>query len=203
MPLRNRVTPFGEIIETPARGLLYGNRGVLHDEHRRLVRTWQVRRWIACLLSFQGRRRAEQMPPGRYTGLYFLDEATAFAAGHRPCAECRREDYRRFQEAWLVARPGASTLADDMDRVLHADRLGADRSKRRYRAALEELPDGAIITEGGAAWLVLGDQLRMWTPFGYTEVRSRREGTEVDVLTPASIVAVIAAGYRPWIHPTA
>jgi len=197
------VTPFGEIIETPARGLLYGNRGVLHDEHRRLVRTWQVRRWIACLLSFQGRRRAEQMPPGRYTGLYFLDEATAFAAGHRPCAECRREDYRRFQEAWLVARPGASTLADDMDRVLHADRLGADRSKRRYRAALEELPDGAIITEGGAAWLVLGDQLRMWTPFGYTEVRSRREGTEVDVLTPASIVAVIAAGYRPWIHPTA
>src|SRR5437762_9573109 len=136
MPFRNRVTPFGDIIETPARGMLYGNRGVLHDEHRRVVRAWQVRRWIACLLEFKDRRRADQMPPGRYTGLYFLDEATAFAAGHRPCAECRRDDYRRFQEAWSVAGPGASTLADDMDRVLHADRVDEDGSKRVYSADL-------------------------------------------------------------------
>src|ERR1051325_2910510 len=132
VPLQNRVTPFGDIIETSARGLLYGNRGVLHDEHRRLIRTWQVRRWIACLLSFKRRRRVDQMPPGRYTGLYFLDEATAFAAGHRPCAECRREEYRRFQEACRVARAAASTRADDMDRVLHDDRLGPDGSKRGY-----------------------------------------------------------------------
>src|SRR5439155_10212994 len=142
-----RVTPFGDIIETPARGLLYGNRGVLHDADRRLVRTWQVRRWIACRLEFKGRRRADQMPPGRFTSLYFLDEATALAAGHRPCAECRREDYRRFQEAWRVARPGESTRADDMDRVLHAERVGPGRSKRLYEARLRQLPDGAMFAE--------------------------------------------------------
>jgi hypothetical protein len=197
------VTPFGDIIETPARGLLYGNRGVLHDEHRRLVRTWQVRRWIACLLEFKGRRRSDQMPPGRYTGLYFLDEASAFAAGHRPCAECRRDDYRRFQAAWRVARPEASTRADDMDRVLHADRVDADGSKRVYEAELSELPDGVMIADSDAAWLVLGGSLLRWTPFGYTDVRSRTNGVRADVLTPASIVAVIEAGYAPSLHPSA
>ena len=111
MPLRNRVTPFGDIIATEARGLLFGNRGVLHDENGRLVRKWQVRRWIACRLEFKGRRRP-LLRPGRFTELFFLDEATALAAGHRPCAECRREDFVRFRDAWLDTHPGASTRVD-------------------------------------------------------------------------------------------
>src|SRR5947207_6607050 len=145
MPFRNRVTPFGDIIETPARGMLYGNRGVLHDEHRRVVRAWQVRRWIACLLEFKDRRRADQMPPGRYTGLYFLDEATAFAAGHRPCAECRREDYVRFME--LVRE----TRAGDIDDRLHVERLGP-----RPTREIGSLPDGAFVLVDGDPWPVLG-----------------------------------------------
>jgi len=199
VPLRNRVTPFGDIIETSARGLLYGNRGVLHDGDRRLVRTWQVRRWIACRLEFKGRRRVDQMPPGRFTSLYFLDEATALAAGHRPCAECRREDYRRFQAAW----PGRSSKADDMDRMLHAERVGPDRSKLLHPAALNDLPDGAMIAEEGGAWLVVRGRLLEWTPFGYEEVRPRRGSRTVQTITPPSIVEAIRRGYRPMLHPSA
>ena len=118
MPHRNRVTPFAEVIDTPARGLLYGNRGVLHDDQGRIVRDWRVRRWIACVLEFKGRRRP-LLRPGRFTELFFLDEATAFAAGHRPCAECRRADFNRFRDAWAETHPGASLRVDDIDRVLH------------------------------------------------------------------------------------
>src|SRR6266516_5178688 len=120
MPLRNRVTPLGELIETPERGLVFGNRGRLHDESRRVRRNYDARRWIACRLEFRGRRR-EPMPPGRYTGLFFLDEATAFAAGHRPCAECRREAYNEYRAAWMAAglssqdKPGA----EEIDAALH------------------------------------------------------------------------------------
>ena len=199
MPLRNRVSPFGDIIETPARGLLYGNRGVLHDANRGLVRSWQVRRWIACRLEFKGRRRADQMPPGRFTSLYFLDEATALAAGHRPCAECRREDYRRFQAAW----PGASSKADDMDRALHDERVGPEGSKLLHPEALNDLPDGAMIAEDGRAWLVVRGRLIGWTPFGYEEARPRRAPRTVDAITPPSIVEAIRRGYRPMLHPSA
>src|SRR6266516_5495890 len=115
MPLRNRVTPLGELIETPERGLVFGNRGRLHDESRRVRRNYDARRWIACRLEFRGRRR-EPMPPGRYTGLFFLDDATALSAGHRPCAECRRDDYRSF-----LGLTGAAG-ADELDRRLHAER---------------------------------------------------------------------------------
>jgi hypothetical protein len=118
VPRRNRVTPFGEIIATEARGLLYGNRGVLHDNDGTLVRSWQVRRWIACRLEFKGRRRP-LMRPGRFTELFFLDEATALAAGHRPCAECRREDFLRFRQMWMDLHQDGSPRADDLDRVMH------------------------------------------------------------------------------------
>src|SRR6266705_4311158 len=133
MPLRNRVTPLGELIETGERGLVFGNRGRLHGEDRRIRRTYDGRRWITCRLEFRGRRR-EPMPPGRYTGLFFLDEATAFAAGHRPCAECRREDYNRFMS--LVGE----TRADAIDDRLHAERRGPYRESR-----VDELPDGAFV----------------------------------------------------------
>jgi hypothetical protein len=199
VPLRNRVSPFGDVIETPARGLLYGNRGVLHDANRGLVRSWQVRQWIACRLEFKGRRRADQMPPGRFTSLYFLDEATALAAGHRPCAECRREDYRRFQAAW----PGASSKADDMDRALHDERVGPEGSKLLHPEALNDLPDGAMIAEDGRAWLVVRRRLIGWTPFGYEEARPRRGSRTVETITPPSIVEAIRWGYLPMLHPSA
>ena len=200
MPLQNRVTPFGELIATEARGLLMGNRGRLHDAHRRIVRHAQGRRWIACVTCFRGRRRTV-MSPGLYTELFFLDEAVALAAGHRPCAECRREDYTRFQAAW-AASVGGDTSADAMDLVLHADRLSGRRAKRTYRDDLGAQPDGAFVEIDGSAWLVWDGALLAWTPAGYIDRRDAA-GAAVPVVTPRSIVAVLRAGYRPMIHPTA
>jgi hypothetical protein len=195
MPLQNRVTPFGDVIATPARGTLWGNRGVLHNEERHIVRGWQVRRWIACLLEFKGRHRSDPMPPGRFTGLFFLDEPTALAAGHRPCAECRREDYNRFRDLWSDSHPGAPSMADDMDLVLHAERVGPRGSKRIHPAKLSDLPDGTMIVEDETAWLVAGRELLQWTPFGYDRRRPRTGSRTVGVLTPPSIVSVIRLGY--------
>jgi hypothetical protein len=195
MPLQNRVTPLGELIATPERGLVYGNRGCLHDEHGRIRRQWQVKRWIACRLEFRGRHRAGgPMPPGRYTGLFFLDDATALAAGHRPCAECRREDYRSF--LGLTGAPGAA----DLDRLLHAERL----QQRFFPAPLEGLPDGAFVLEDDAPFLVHGHELLRWGPGGYTERRSRRRG-ETTLITPPTSVRVLASGWsgsEPLIHPS-
>src|SRR4051812_29585440 len=153
MPLQNRVTPFGELIADPARGLVYGNRGCLHDDAGRIRRHHDGRRWIACRLRFKDWHRSPLLQPGRFTELFFLDEATAFAAGHRPCALCRREDYARF-----LALTGAAG-ADAIDARLHAER------GRRHRAG--DLPDGAFVERDGEAWLVRGDALRRWTPAGY------------------------------------
>ena len=201
MPLRNRVTPFGDIIATEARGLLFGNRGVLHDGNGQLVRKWQVRRWIACRLEFKGRRRP-LLRPGRFTELFFLDEATALAAGHRPCAECRREHFVRFREAWLDTHPGASTRVDDIDRTLHAERIDAGGGKRLHEAKLPDLPDGSMILELDRAWIVLGNELLAWSPFGYLETRPMPAPKLVPVLTPPSLIDVIRAGYEPAVHPT-
>jgi hypothetical protein len=192
MPLQNRVTPLGELIATPERGLVYGNRGRLHDDERRIRREWQVKRWISCRLEFRGRYRGV-MPPGRYTGLFFLDEATAFAAGHRPCAECRHEDYVRF-----MALVGESR-ADDADARLHEERLGPKPVR-----AVARLPDGAFVLLDGEPWLVLGGGLLRWTPAGYTE---RRPATgRAPLLTPLSVIPVLESGWNgvvPFLHATA
>src|SRR5919107_5556855 len=148
MPHRNRVTPYGSIVATPERGTLMGNRGVLHADDGTHRRDWQVRRWIACRLEFKGRRRAIRQPR-RWTELFFLDEATALAAGHRPCAECRREDYRRWQAAW----PLPDTHADAMDLVMHADRLDGTL-QRRFAARIGDLPEGVLVDRGGRAFLL-------------------------------------------------
>jgi hypothetical protein len=198
VPLQNRVTPFGEIVALAGRGTLMGNRGVLHDEGRRIVRPWRVKRWIACVLEFGGRHR-EVMAPHRYTELFFLDEVTALAAGHRPCAECRREAYRRFQASW-IAYHGKPSDADSMDRRLHADRL-EDERKRTYRDEISNLPDGVYVSADRAAWLLWRDQLHAWSDAGYAR-RQRAERGEVEVLTPRSIVGVLVAGYRPQVHRT-
>jgi len=200
MPLQNRVTPSSEIVALPGRGTMMGNRGILHDDSRRIVRRWQVRRWIACVLEFRGRRRIV-MQPHRYTELFFLDEAAAFAAGHRPCAECRRADFKRFQSIWRAAFGGPAN-ADAMDDRLHADRLDGKR-KRTYRAEISTLPDGTYVAADGAAWLVLGAALHEWSESGYLRRRARPPRGEFEVLTPRAIVQVLAAGYPVAHHATA
>jgi hypothetical protein len=200
MPLQNRVTPFGEIVALPGRGLLTGNRGILHDDQRNIVRTSQVRRWIACRLEYRDIRRTI-MRPHTWTELFFLDEATAFAAGHRPCAECRNADFKRFRSLWEACH-GAPAGAEAIDAVLQAQRRNRGK-KVTYREEIATLPDGAFVVIGAAAWLVWEDELRAWTDAGYTQRRARPAQMDVEVLTPRSIVGVFAAGYRPGIHEAA
>jgi hypothetical protein len=203
MPLQNRVTPTGELIVTPHRGTFFGNRGVLHDERQRIVRRHQVRRWITCVLQFRGRQRPAMMMPRRYTELYFLDEAVAFAAGHRPCGECRYADYQAFRRLWTATRGLPSPPnADGMDVVLHAERGLIAGRRSTYQADCGALPDGVFLLRDGRPWLVRGGSALLWSPAGYTERRPLPAGP-VPVLTPRSIVAVIAAGYRPVLHPSA
>jgi hypothetical protein len=192
-PLQNRVTPFGEIIAVAARGTMMGNRGgALHDAARRLgARRWVSRRWICCRLDFKDRRR-EVMAPGRYTELFFLDEATALAAGHRPCAECRREDYRLFQAAWLRAGLPGPARADNMDRFLHRERFEAH--------VVGDLPDGAMVACGDDAFLVRAGRFHLWSSSGYGAARDI--SVPERLLTPPATVRVLAAGYRAGIHPS-
>jgi hypothetical protein len=202
MPLQNRVDPFGELIAVPSRGTLFGNRGGrFHTDARTLAtRRWASRQWICCVLDFKGRQRDVW---GRYyTELFFLDEPTAFAAGHRPCFECRRKDAEAFAEAWRKAKGlGTRPYADEIDEVLHGERL-AGRAKRLHRRAIDELPDGAFITLNGEAFAVRGAQLLRWTPSGYSTQNPRPRGIVVDVLTPPLTVAVLSAGYCPNWHPS-
>lgn len=200
MPLQNRVTPFGEIVALESRGLIMGNRGVLHDDHRAIVRASQVRRWIACRIEFRGRRRTI-MTPKRYTELFFLDEATALSAGHRPCRECRYADYQRFRSLWEEWHGGPAS-ADAMDLQLHHERL-IGRTKRTYRSDIGTLPDGTYVALDADAWLVWDDELLAWSGVGYGKRKPRPARMDVVVLTPGSIVAVLAAGYRPGVHPSA
>jgi hypothetical protein len=201
MPLQNRVTPFGDLVAVEGRGLLMGNRGILHDADRRIVRYAQGRRWIACLTSFRGRRRAV-MRPGSYTELFFLDEAAALAAGHRPCAESRHQDYRRFLAAWTACYPHQGTSADSIDRRLHRDRVAGRGTKRTYTDDIARLPDGTCVDIDGVAWLIDDDAILAWSASGYTERRERPAGA-VTVLTPRCVVDVIRAGYRVAVHPSA
>ena len=205
MPLQNRVTPFGEIASSEARGTLMGNRGCLHDAHRALSRRrWTTRAWLSCRLSFKGRRR-QLMRPGYCTELFFLDEATALAAGHRPCAECRREAFRRFVEGWAAGagRGGERVRAADMDRVLHAERIERWRGKITFDAPLAGLPDGVMIDRGGAAFLKWDGAVRPWSLAGYGPPADVAPDETVTVLTPRPIVEAIRAGYRPEAHQTA
>ena len=205
-PRQNRVTPLSELIADPARGLVYGNRGCLHDPDGRIRRRYAGRRWIACRLSFRGWHRAPLMQPGRFTELFFLDEATAFAAGHRPCALCRREDYDRFGAIWRELHPGGAG-ADAIDARLHDERVDPSTSgQRRHEAPIEELPDGAFVLREGAPQLVLGAELLRWTAAGYAGRVPRPAHGRAELLTPPSLVAVLRAGWRPAVpllHPSA
>ena len=214
-PLRNRVTPEGEIVATAHRGLLMGNRGgAFHLPDQTLgVRRWTTDQWITCVLKFKGRHR-QVMQPNRYTELFFLDEATALAAGHRPCFECRRADAELFAELWAKSqvrgqgRMGRERAAA-MDEALHAERLDRRGTKRIFRARRADLPSGSFVRygwagEGTRPCLIVGDHLLAWHAAGYSSLISpATTGEIVEVLTPPSIVAVLSAGYRPILHPSA
>jgi hypothetical protein len=204
VPLQNRVTPLGELVADSGRGLVYGNRGCLHDERGTIRRSYAGRRWIACRLRFRGWRRSPLLQPGRFTELFFLDEATAFAAGHRPCALCRRADYDRLGELWQTLHPG-ETGADAIDARLHRERLDPSRRQRRHAALFDTLPDGVFVLHGGWPRLVLAASLLAWTPAGYADPVARPYG-EATVITPPSLVEVLRAGWTslvPVLHPSA
>lgn len=206
VPLQNRVTPFGDIIAHPARGLLMGNRGGrLHTPAKELSsRRSASRRWIACVLDFKGRRR-EVMGPG-YTELFFLDEATALAAGHRPCRECRRADFERFLEAWARAKGiDRPRSIDPVDQVLHAERFGPRGVKVTYPALTGDLPPGTFVAfdaNPGEAFLLWHGALYPWTPAGYLDPLPLEAASPATVLTPRSIVAALGAGYVPMVALT-
>lgn len=210
MPLHNRVTPRGDLIAVPARGALMGNRGRLHDAGTRIVRrqVFSYRAWVTCLLAFKGRRRT-LMTPGRYTELFFLDEATALAAGHRPCGECRRPDFRRFKTAWLAANPERGLAAPvpigAIDRELHRDRLTAEGLQRTFLGRIAALPDGVFVASrgGDAPLLIWRGALWPWSPEAYGDPEAKPEDNVVTVLTPRSTVNAIAAGYTPHVHESA
>ena len=200
MPLQNRVDPFGGLFAVSARGLLTGNRGGrFHTDEKKLTsRRWASRQWICCVLDFRGRQR--DVWGHSYTELFFLDEVTAFAAGHRPCFECRRRDAEQF--ALLFSGKPKRAAAPAMDEILHAERLDG-KAKRVHRRTIDALPDGAMIALDGEAFAVRGSHLLRWTPSGYAKARPRPRATQVDVLTSPSILTVLSRGYRPLWHPSA
>ncbi len=200
MPLQNRVSPFGDLFATSTRGTLMGNRGGrLHDDARKLgTRRWANKQWICCNLEFNKRHR--QVWGDGYSELFVLDEVTAFAAGHRPCFECRRKDALHFAMLFSGKRQRASARA--MDDVFHAERLDG-KTKRTHHRNIDGLPDGAMIAIKGDAFAVRGQHLLHWTPSGYSDVKPRPRNHNVDVLTPPAMLIVLSRGYKPRWHNSA
>jgi hypothetical protein len=200
--LQNRVDPRGNIIKTSARGSWMGNRGQLHDEGQTIRRPFKLQAWLICLLEFKGRKR-QVMAPRQYTELFFMDEATAFSAGHRPCFECRRKDYDRFKQFWIKANPeygfDEKTSIRKIDGILHRERIDQTGSKITYTGTLKDLPDGTFVIYKDQPAVVVGSSIYPWSPFGY-EKGVRLPGEEkLMVLTPKSVVRAFRAGYVPQI----
>ena len=203
MPLQNRVTPSGDIIADPHRGLFTGNRGIIHDPATKtlLRKHWSTPAWLVCLCEFKGWRR-KVMGGRSWTELFFLDEATAFAAGHRPCFVCRRDDANRFRAAWERGNGVSSVLARDIDAVLHGERL--DRGKKRLHPLpmpMEDLPDGAMVRAGAGSFLIERGRGWQWSMAGYSKADQAIENAML--LTPPSTLRAMTAGYRPMLHPSA
>jgi hypothetical protein len=202
MPLQNRVTPTGEIIATPHRGLFTGNRGIIHDPATKtLTRRWASPAWLICLCDFRGRRR-EVMARRSWTELFFLDEATALAAGHRPCFFCRRDDALKFREAWQAGNGVSSVRAADIDAALHRERL--DRRAKRLHplpSPWQELPDGAMLQLETESVLIVQGRALQWSSAGYRDEQDALQGAML--LTPPSTLRALSAGYRPVLHASA
>jgi hypothetical protein len=200
MPLQNRVTPTGDIIATPHRGVFTGNRGIIHDPATKtlLKKRWASQAWLTCVCEFGGRRR-EVMGGRSWTELFFLDEATAFAAGHRPCFFCRRDDANRFRAAWEEGNGAKNILAREIDAVLHRERLDGGRKRlHAIPAPLEELPDGAMVQAGSESYLIAQGRALLWSPGGYSAAPSAIENAML--LTPPSTLRALSRGYRPLLH---
>ena len=207
MPRQNRGTPLGDLVADPARGLVYGNRGCLHDASGRIVRRYNGRRWIACRLEFKDWKREHLLQPGRFTELFFLDEATAFAAGHRPCALCRHDDYRKFVTLWHNLHPADEAGADSIDARLHAERVESGiSSAAATRNGVRRVARGAFVLHDEAPFLVDGDRIMRWSASGYEAPIARPTGRRAIVLTPPSLVEVLRSGWEPAVpllHPSA
>lgn len=195
MPLQNRVSPFGEIVATAHRGRFIGNRGIIHDPATKtlLNRRWSSKAWITCVCEFRGRRR-KVMGGRSWTELFFLDEATSFAAGHRPCFYCRRDDATAFRDAWAKGNNRARPYATEMDAVLHGERLdGRDKRVHPLRVSLFKLPDGAMVTSEGESYLIANNEVWRWSFAGYS--RASTSLADASLLTPPSIVNALREGY--------
>jgi hypothetical protein len=203
MLLQNRVTPLGDIVAAPQRGLFTGNRGIIHDPATKtlLNRRWSSKAWITCVCEFRGRRRAV-MATRSWTELFFLDEATALAAGHRPCFYCRRDDANHFRAAWEKGNGATRVRAADMDEALHRERLDG-RVKRLHALPmpLEALPDGAMVQADEGSYLISQGRPLLWTWDGYRKVRDAL--SDAALITPPSTLRAFSTGYRPVLHPTA
>jgi hypothetical protein len=200
--LKNRVDPFGQFISTTARGLWMGNRGVIHNADKEITHTFRHKAWITCVLQFKGRSRTV-MTPGRWTELFFLDEATAFAAGHRPCFECRREDAKRFKYYWIQGNPRykfeMSTSITQIDDVIHRERIDSDKKKIKHQCLSSAIPTGAFVSMNDQSYVFAKQTLHRWTPFGYEETIAMPEDSDLTILTPKSIVNAFRAGYVPQV----
>ncbi len=199
MPLQNRVLPSGEIVAISNRGMFVGNRGIIHDPDTKtlLRKRWSTDAWLTCVLEFRGRRR-KVMERQSWTELFFLDEATAFAAGHRPCFYCRREDANRFRAAWEKAHRVSDVLAPEIDAVLHRERFVSGKNLHPLPKPLEKLPDGTMVQSGEESFLIAQGRALLWSPSGYRAVKD--EIKDAKLLTPPSIVRAFVAGYRPVLH---
>ena len=200
-PLQNRVTPFGDIVAIPQRGTFIGNRGIIHDPATKtlLGRRWTTKAWLVCVLHYKGRRR-EVMKRRSWTELFFLDEAIALAAGHRPCFFCRRQSAEAFRAAWATGRGGSVPLVHEMDAQLHTERLACGRKRvHAIPGPVGKLPDGAVISAAGAAFTIARGHAFRWTEEGY---RAAQQFPRADgLLTPPSTLLAMRAGYRPVLHP--
>ena len=200
--LQNRVDPFGNLIKTQARGSWMGNRGILHNDEQEVLRPYKLNAWITCKLEFKGRRR-EVMAPKRYTELFFLDEATSFAAGHRPCFECRRNDYNRFKTLWIKGNPeynfDEETPIKEIDDILHKERIDENNMKLTYEEDINAIPNGTFVLIDNKPYLVFGKNIYLWTPFGYEKGMALPASDTLTVLTPKSVVNTFRVGYLPQI----
>lgn len=207
MPVQNRVNPFGQFERESSRGLWLGNRGILHNQEREIVRPWKHKSWVTCRLNYKGKRR-EIFSDGGYSELFFLDEATAFSAGHRPCAECRNPRYKEFKAAWCASNPqyseGKFTAVAVIDKYLHRERAIRGGGKVTYTHRLADLPPGTMVQIEGSPFLVWAGRLFPWTHYGYQQSESiLNSPTDVAVLTPKSIVSCYRQGFKPQVHETA
>lgn len=204
MTLKNRVDPWGNLNAVPARGAWMGNRGILHNDQKQIVAPWRHKAWVTCKLEYQGIRR-KLFSPGSYSELFFLDEATALAAGHRPCADCRRERYNEFKAAWCGANPelaiSSSVSITQIDKQLHAERAIRGGGKVTFETAFENIPEGTLMEVNGSAYLLWNGHLHQWTANGYRPYSLKPLPADpVKVLTPQSIVRMYRQGFRPQVH---